>query len=172
MILKNYWKWLEAVQKVNFWQSYSGDYNVGLKAVDGSNALILLNATNDTNYFYRIADNHDLSKYLTIRLGSDDSEVTSDDYALENDVTSSISNYSYTFSSSADNGVSRIITIQGSNCGSQPITIKQVGICKDIWYIPSSYAQKTVMMAVHVLNEPIEVLPGNNFKLVFEWIEQ
>lgn len=172
MILKNYWKWLDAVEKVNFWQGYTRDYDAGLIAVDGSNALILLNATSDTNYFYRIADNHDLSKYLTIRVGSSDNEVTSDDYTLDNDITSSISNYSYTFSSSADDGVSRIVTIQGSNAGSSPITIKQVAICKDIWYIPSSYEQKTVMLAVCVLDEPIVVQPNNNFKFLFEWLEQ
>lgn len=172
MILKNYWKWLEAVEKVNFWQGYTQDYDAGLIAVDGSSALILLNATSDTNYFYRIADNHDLSKYLTIRVGSSDNEVTSDDYALDNDITSSISNYSYTFSSSADDGVSRIVTIQGSNNSNNVMTIKQIAICKDIWYIPSSYAQKTVMFAVCVLDEPIVVQPHNNFKFIFEWLEQ
>lgn len=178
MILKNYWKWLDAINKFNFWTRYEGDKNIGLVAIDGENLPISFNCTADDTNFRQIADrvsqNYNLVNNITIRVGASEHEVTSDSYTLENDITNNISGFSYNVISSADNGVSRIITMQGVNSGDEAITIKQVAICKKMWYIPSgyNYSQKEVMLAICILDEPIVVQPHNNFKFIFEWLEQ
>ncbi len=171
MILKNYWKWLENNQKNSFMDGNNINVNIGLKGLDGSNVNILQSST-DPGYRSYIANNQLLKAELSVRVGNGDTPVTPQDYCLENDLTSSLSNISYQFSSSTDNNITRIISFSGNNLTNNVLTINKVAIVKGIWSVPSGFSKSDVMMAIIELEEPIVVQPSDNFNIVCKWLEQ
>lgn len=177
MILKNYWKWLEIIQKTNIRSANILSYNAGLVDINGSVANIALaTAYNDYGVLDPLLPNYNLIQNIFFRIGAGDTEVTSNDYMLDDDITDNIANLSINYSSQTDDNISRIISISGNNTSNEPITITKVAIGKGIVNGNNStlydFTTKNVLFAIHELEEPIVVQPNNNFNLIVEWVEQ
>lgn len=172
MVLNNYWKLLENNQKNSVWGNGSDiDINIGLRGLNGGYVNILQSTTN-SGYMPYVAENLKLDYNMSVRVGYGDTPVTAQDYALENDVTSSLSNISTTFSSSSDDtGVSRIINFSAQNLTNSAITINKVAVAKGIWSVPSNFYKADILLAIVELDSPITVSAGGNFNITFSWDE-
>lgn len=170
MVLKNYWRWLKAITEYN--PGYSNEsIDIGLIDISGTSALMALGGTPLDRVQRGVGLNRMLTSYFSVRVGSGTTEITSEDYALSNDITDSLSSLSYSLSQSSEDGVSRTITVTGANLSGSEITISQAGYCK---LISPTYNQADwayVMFAATTLAEPLTVANGDSFTITLEWNE-
>ena len=174
MILNNYWKWLKANQNISIYSS-SNDLDIGLKDITGAAANVYWgdNSGSALNNIRNGADpNRVLINDLSVRLGTGTSTISSSDYALANDITSSISDLTSNLASVATNKLERIITVTGTNNTNADITITQVAICKGVSNDWSHSNLKIVMFAACNLNSPLTVESGESFAVTVNWTEQ
>lgn len=171
MILKNYWRWLQATQRYPVDETNTID--VGLKNISGASQNIILGCPGSTvgaSLQSLIAKNRCLDN-VTFRIGTGTTEPTADDYALANDVTANISDLTVTKGWNATDGYNRIYTVTGTNNMASAITVTQLGVCLGIT-ADSEYTTNLVMMAVVVLEEPLTVAAGDTFTFSVNWAEQ
>ena len=169
MILKNYWNYRTAVEnkafKIN--EGYS-ELVTGAKAIDGSN-VVLCGGTAGGDY-YQYGEDYSLRTRLTLRVGSGNTAPTDTDYALENDVTNNISDYQVNvLTSSDDNSYKTIITASGMCNSENGLTIREIGVGKP-YHNPMSPDQilGPTLFIRHILDDPITLVYGDRFSLVFE----
>lgn len=163
MILKNYWKWLHGVTYCV--TTTQQTFNVGLYDMNGDNVTIILGGRNNDNANKNISWLYD----MFVRLGTSETDTSESDYALNNDVTSSLSNLNFNIQSQGDENLRRTITITGANNTENAITLRQVAIGKTIY--GESYTPYEVLFAIVNLNEAITVGSGDSFTIALEWIE-
>ena len=169
MINSNYWKWLYA------WDVYMANYDqygydLGLTNTAGS--LQPMDVGHDGGGETYSAKNRKFAFELSAIFGSGTNELTVNDYNLSNDISSNITINSVNCTSSGtENGLHRTIAISGSNTSEQAITIRQVGITKNI-YSNSGNRNSYVMMGAFNLASPITVQPNDQFIINIEWTEE
>jgi len=140
-------------------------------------------SNNNESYAAGANANYCMKMYLVPYLGTGDTEPSVYDYALNTDVTSSISNLSMSITSTGeDDKISTILLITGVNNTSESITIKEIGIAKKVSriydnnsgaYDPAIDSSAPHILLDHTLLEnPVTVAPGSNLSLTLEWIEQ
>lgn len=110
---------------------------------------------------------------LKLVLGTGTEPIRDDDYHLDADITSSISNYVQSFNWSHDD-YSYTLTATGSgfNNTGTTITLSEVGIVKTVLhYNSSTEINEPILIARKLLDNPIVVMPGKGFSLTIEWVQ-
>ena len=145
--------------------------NPGLKRYsDGSTSWQPLWANNNTSYTAYASQNSALHLNNFVVIGTGDTAESLSDYRLANDITGSISNYQQSYTSGEDgNTLKTTFSISGVNNTGSAITIKEVGIGKNI--LDGNIASVPVMFLRKVLDTPIEVANGSTFAFSVEWKE-
>ncbi len=171
MILKNYWNYRTAVENKTFrnGESYS-ELVTGAKMINGNDVILLAAASGG---YYQYGEDYSLRTQLTLRVGSGDTAPADTDYALENDVTNNISDYQVNvLTSSDDNSYKTIITASGMCNSENGLTIREIGVGKSFHNksMPTQIDGPTLFIR-HILDEPITLVYGDRFSLVFEWDE-
>lgn len=165
MILKNYWRWLCAEQ--TYGAQEPEIRNAGLIKTSGESTVILVGNKDSNSYSYQ---NTDFSEQLFVGFDSGDTAPTADDYALENDITSSFSDITCSYAASVSDVFRKTFTITATNTTSTPLTIKKIGIGKGFLYeYNMNYAN--CLLAIVELSNPITVAAGDSFTVVCEWTE-
>lgn len=172
MILNNYWKIRWAIETL-ITVSSSAPYgiDVGLKDLGGVSRAITLRPYPNNNVGYTYQAIVRMNSGYNIRLGSGDNELTADDYALTNDVTSSFTNLTYNYVSDANNHLRRVISISGQNNTNTDITITEIAYTKNLPYDDATQSCE-VMYSIVKLDTPINVPANGTFSATFEWVEQ
>lgn len=173
MILRNYWiafKYLTC-------QTCKGSANVNTNQndtvtnINGSYQNFLYQTNGSESYANPLVDNNNLrTQNVSFMFGSGNTTPTYTDYTLDTDITSSISNISYTtnFASSSE-GAKTTYVISGTNNTNSSITISEIGLCKQFYQ--NTALQTSIMLAREVLDTSITVAAGDSFTLTFEWVE-
>lgn len=173
MVLDNYWQIKYASSQYNMWQEGGYTYYVDtsiktLTGVDISRVQCSFSGT--MNYIYNALKMYALRSNLMVRLGTGSTEPTSSDYALENDITSSIGSLHVTTGVGAENGLVTNIVVSGINTTDSEIVITELGI-----YINSAFVSQgtayDVLLVRELLEQPLAVPAGKGFTLVFRWVE-
>lgn len=171
MILKNYWRWMQATQRYSV-NDTDTQKDIGLINISGNAQLMftgMIGSSVGASTQSMLASNRDLS-LAKFHLGTGDNTLTSDDYCLTNDVTSSFSNMTVTSGWASNDSYSRIYTVSGTNGTNAAITVTEIGITLKIT-ADSDYNSSEVMLAIVKLSEPITVASGDTFTVSFEWVE-
>ncbi len=170
MILNNYWKYRQAVEKT-YYKVGEGNFNIVTGALDTSGTVNeIIGGTAGVGWQFGL--NFSLRANLTLMVGSSDQEPTPSDYNLLGNQTGSFSNYQVNVVTSSESGSYKtIITASGRNSSGSAITIKEIGVGKKIITVVPDTMPYTVLFVRHILDEPIVVENNGNFSLVFEWDE-
>lgn len=177
MILNNYWNLMAGMAGLTFaWINDTDSLeNIGLKDTNGSSLLVNPHTTDQGGSSADVVANWNPRAKLSAVIGDGGQEPTASDFALGNDVTNDMSNYSVTANTSATNGeISTVITITGMNNTGVAITISEVGIVKEITTTESGnygHVKKNCLLVKHLLDTPKTVAPGEGFTLTLEWLE-
>jgi hypothetical protein len=171
MVLNNYWKAMNILKSIN--GDGADDMTFGMVDVNGTFPEVLRKSNESYKYRGIISNINLRNDKISARVGSGTGTITPTDYALFNDVTSSISNLQVSSTCDAtNNGYRQVITISGTNSGESAITITEVGITK-VFYkaVNEDVLTNPVMFAKILLDEPIEVAAGGAFSFTIEWLE-
>lgn len=175
MVLNNYWKWVNGMNKWNLFTSTgqgNGQIaNIGMVDIGGNERSTVVSRYNYSTIDSVIDNNRRFNVGLACRIGTGDNEYDANDYALASDVTSSFSGVTATVSSQVDDGLNRTIMVSGSNNTSSDITITEIGIAKNLYYATDG-SSSNCLFAIAKLDTPITV-PANSggFTATFEWVE-
>ena len=171
MILNNYWQLKYAVDSGIF--RYTGNSkaeNIGIVTMAGASSNTLIAAYGGDAS--RQIHNMQLKSNLRCVLGSGTTPPERTDYALETDISSSISSLSVVCSTSYQNGQEiTTLTITGTNLTGSALTINEIGICKTIYYDNSSNATVDVLLVREVLDTPIVIGAGSGLSKTYTWTE-
>lgn len=162
MILYNYWRWLGAIQKYAH-TSEPGNKNVGLVDTSGNTITLYMDQSGYSS------QNAKFDLNLFARIGNSEAAPTESDYSLANDITNSIANLSVNIAYEVNDQLKKTITINGKNGTNNEITITQIGIGKGVK--ANGGIDKSILVAIAVLNNPVTVPAGNDFTITFEWTE-
>lgn len=177
MILNNYWNLMAGMAGLTFaWSNDVDEYDdIGLKDTNGSSLLINPHTTDQGGNSADVVANWNPRAKLSAVIGNGAQNPTASDFALGNDVTDDMSNYSVTVNTSATNGeISTVITITGMNNTGDTITISEVGIVKEITTTQGTtytHVKKDCLLVKLLLDTPKTVAPGEGFTLTLEWLE-
>lgn len=180
MILNNYYK-ADAYFSSHHLNSNASAYGwdqINLGMVDTSGTAVgdlPVDCQNTSSYVEYVARNYSMKDDITLVVGEGDTEPTLNDYALEDDVTASLTAYNFTYSASSENGMTKLVaTVTGINNTGASITLREVGVVKKFYYGTTSTSESTyknVLILRHILDEPKEIANGEGFSLSFEWTE-
>lgn len=173
MILNNYWSFAAYVGTHNMtWMKYTDSVS-GAKNTSGDTVTMIAGPNqNSGEWVEKASEDYALRKNLGAIVGAGTTEPTADDYALANDITNSISNFSCSVSTANDGGkLSTVVTITGVNNTANSITISEIGIYKN-YYADSGFNFERCLFIRHILDTPKTVASGSGFSLTFEWTEQ
>lgn len=172
MILNNWWNYKKGLaNSTGFWNSWNYQ-SPGLYDTSGNTTVMCIDATWNSSYCTMGHNNFSTRAYMHFAVGDGDTPPTSEDYALDNDITSSFSNVTISSVSTTATSENTTITyiITGTNSTSDTLTIREIGYVKDIYY-SQSFNTVPVLMAREVLDEPIVVEPNQTFTINFTWTE-
>ncbi len=181
MVLNNYWSLLAGISNNSFsLGSSAARYNIAYCRHMGTGDLVGINEVNMVNQpdskplAYQNTAYAPLARLKSF-VGSGTTRPQSDDYCLQNDITSSFSNYTFTYQTLCeDNSCKVYCIITGTNNTGGTLTVSEVGIGKQISYcIDSDPDNKDVGIFLYVrevLDRPISVPSGLGFELVLEWV--
>ncbi len=170
MVLKNYWRWLTAMQKIPFYDGSAVTYEtIGVVDITGATPSIMTKTNNNASMMPPCAQNRVLTN-CSLRLGNGTNTYSGDEYTLANDITSNFSNLQYSVGFEASDSAKRILTITGTNNTANDITITELGVVKTLYRDANTSYQ--VLMAIVVLSSAVTVLAGDSFTIVAEWVEQ
>lgn len=187
MILKNFYGYLREMSRIGMSSTTS---TAGQELVISD---YLKDIENSVNYLYRYTsqsyqgmsptyENYIFQMKspfygLAMRLGTGTTTPSIVDYHLENDITSSFSSRANSITRDWIDGKGLVIGIvaTGTNSSSDPITINEIGISKNMYFSSgnssTSYPRVcTFLFTRDVLEEPITVQPGSNFRIDYNWI--
>lgn len=155
MILKNYWNYLNGIQK--------GSIGDGIKTLSGG---VFPFSTSEIN-----VNNVSLSNKISIKLGSGEDEVEADDYSMDGDITSSLSSLTFSNTMTSDeNGIRRVVTVSGANNTSSSITVNQIGLVKHIDASGMGSGVDFLILKVK-LNNPLTISSNTSLSITLEWTE-
>lgn len=175
MILNNYWKYLNAVLTNDRMLSDTA-LSTNLVDITGAAVSMVFDCPGgDSGNKSKANNNCRLDRKPLIRVGTEEIEgsITSDAYALgSSDVTSSftVSEPQITLSYDAD-GFHKLYTASFTNNTSTDITIKTVGIGKDIFWTWGNSDVKSVLFGIITLTESVTIPAGTSKTIVVEWTE-
>ena len=182
MILNNYWniKGFTAINSLTYGAVGFGGEDLGLVDVDGNSAIFFCKVSSsytyvDQNMVWNASKNFTNLYGLSVRVGSGNTVATAEDYALDDDVTSTISNFAFSANSAGTDGKTVLtITISGTNATGADITISEIGITRRVITSNNNQAlyDKEVMLVREVLNSPLTVEDGKGFSYTFKWEEK
>lgn len=183
MVLNNYIKakaFFESHHNTFDASQYSLGYtNPGIQNDNGDTFnLVYITNTNQT-YSELVARMYSIKEDLSYVVGTGTTTPVASDYQLENDITSSLSNYNYTQATSFEDGKCRtIVTITGTNNTGSSQTITEIGVRKRYYYAyiipPTSVGENEhydCLIIRHLLNTPKVVPDGEGFTITFQWDE-
>lgn len=163
MILKNYYLFRRAMD--------SNSTSMAIKNTDGTNKTVYFkDNTTASNMNQIVSGQRSIKTGLSAFVGTGNTEPTFDDYNFPDSL--SVSSVSLTYSYTIDeNGFNTRITITGTANASSTIT--RIGLYKQIYLTGSTTGEVSNFLLIHSrLEEPIEVVAGQGFKLTFDWNEQ
>ena len=172
MVLRNYW-----IAFSNLVCKY--DDSIGNKTssenlytIAGGSYQILIGGNNDSQRIDTFKNAQLKTRNISFQFGSGTTAPSYTDYALETDITNSISNISFTTDSSASSeGAKTTYIITGVNSSNSSITISEIGLCKNFYTSYNRLLDVPFMLVREVLDTPITVAAGDSFTLTFEWVE-
>ena len=170
MILKNYW---DVMNNIMTEASVGTTKTETVKGTDGNDVTYLCAASNNSYEMQYVISNANLKGDVSMVVGTGDDDVTFNDYSLDTDVTSSISDTSLTVNHvTTSTGAKVVYTFSGTNDTANPITISEMGITKVLKTgSTGTPTTGTVLLAREVLSEGVVVPAGSGFVLTFEWTE-
>ena len=169
MILNNYWNYKAAIESTPLTYNGNRQTSCGLYDLSGTSKDV---ATGAVNMSSALMNNYSLKTSLGILLGSGDTEPSGTDYCLANNITTSFSSLSASISTSGDGNAQRtVVTISGIWSGGSATTLREIGIKKNI--LVSTYDSSTadILFIRHMLDQPIDLAPGQSLSVTFEWVE-
>lgn len=186
MFLRNFWEWFRITTRTTYAPSSSSSWMNGLatsmKDIGGIQYgyffgwSVPYNWSPNSSYYpkYMEATLRPLNP-TSIRLGSGSSAPLPTDYDVDSPI-SSLANVTFSVvvgQSQTTGGVTMTVSCSATNTGSEPVTIRQLGIChnfvlrdvsgcniSDFSNNSTTYFRQ-VMIAKHLLAEPIEIQPGD-----------
>lgn len=175
MILNNYWNLFAGISKITptIRDNRVSDFSLR----DFNNDPVLV--TTAFYYSFGPADtminNWNPRSWLSVRIGSGDTEPTVGDYKLATDITSSIADYNYELDTTSSGAkIKTLVIVSGTNNQSSAITIREIGVVKTVETADSgnSSQPKDILVVRYLLENPVTVQPYQGFDLTFEWVEQ
>lgn len=195
MLLRNYFNW-----KYNFQYKYQSAFatiggnassadpgsdpaSLGLTCIDSSEDsnyyhIGLYRSYDDDHYVSNTAQNFIFDKQRGACVGSGTTEVSVEDYALENEFSSSVTCTisSATYENTEDFKIKKLYVITGKNNSSDTVTISEVGIWKKFYgQINPSYdawlSNRRYLMVRQLLTTPITVPAGKEYRITLEVID-
>ena len=163
MLLDNYYKWRGAVQAYSHLNT--GARDVGLIDQTGASASMYFNYTQNSSF-----NSYALDNYVGIVVSSEAGAISGSDYALANDITSSFTSRtsSYTFSTIGDK-LTRYLRRMFYNGGEADLTIAQIGVVKTV--LQSTSSNKNILIFKKNLEQSIVVPVGETVVLSAEWTD-
>ena len=170
MILKNYWNIMNDIMtKASPTANILG---TAKRLSDGFDVQYQVGGNNSAYAQGYVIQNANMKGDISFRVGTGTTEPTIDDYGLANDVTSSFTGMTVSVSSVVSEGAKVVYLASGTNNTGSDITIKEVGIAKDVKKGESgSPTVSTVLLTRDVLASPITVEAGQGFAFTYEWNE-
>lgn len=170
MLLDNYYKWRGAVQA--YGHTSDGVKDVGLLNISGSSAPIYFDNTQAAAF-----NSYALDGNIKIVLGGTSGAISGSDYALTNDVTSSLMKLEKTsyYYATINNKLTRYLQSMFFNSSNfyataTDITVAQVGLVKTI-VTDSGGSTTNVLIYKKNLDEPIKIPAGEIAVIPVEWSE-
>ena len=156
MYNNNYWKIRGYVEKTVPPTAYT-NVDIGIQNKSGEDVQIQVITGNGTHPEFSSIWNMALCSRLV--LGTGDTAATAEDYALEDDITASLSNVTQSYTCGADDDSLKVVySISFTNSTGSDIVIREVGIETDV--ADTSRNKFQILTARQVLNTPITVPAG------------
>lgn len=183
MILNNYWNFIVGATNQPYYEtevSYSVTNSFGCKNLNNQDLQVCIGGyglkTGEEYLYMTQIREHEL---LDAIIGTGTTPPVKGNYALDTDITSTISNYETSVNMSSDaNGLHTVITISGQNNTGDSITISEIGVIKKVRSQlyhrtddPIPEPDEKCLFVRHVLDNPKTVPNGEGFNLTFEWTE-
>lgn len=172
MILNNYLE-LRKLQQSNYLHHSSmSPLETALLDTNGNGITFYAADFNDAGNVQNVSKNWDLISNTSITIGTSDAAGAVSDYNLTSAIVSGFSISDISWNISMNN--SKIYKILSFNvrCTSKPITIKEVGVCKNICTrLLGSLQYATVMLARVVLDNPVTLANSETATITIRWVE-
>ena len=179
MLLTNYWNYVnifgKSIPSISDYYIYAN----GIKFMDDPShtyGLVYgLNGGSDATICQKASENYAIRYNLEICLGTGDTAVATSDDNLASEIPSAtIPDLTSVISTGVDQTVLKLTAvISGTNASANAITIKELGIYKNV-YTESIWSTdfRGLLFVRHVLQSPIVVQPSQGFSFAFEWVDQ
>ena len=170
MILKNYWTLLN---KISTLANPDTNTTGAVKSLTGTDISFQCGANNNAYGMKNVINNSNLKGNISFVIGTGNTPPEFDDYCLENDITSSISNANFSLATTESEEGARVVYIySGTNNAENEITITEIGISKELYEGTSTISVSgTTLLVREILGTPITVPAGQGFVVTFEWNE-
>lgn len=166
MVLNNYSNWRAFIEKTaSNGASGISPVNIGCYNLSGGVAVFGFQNSGSS------IDNWSLKKGLSAIFGTSDTDVSPSDYVVGGLIQIPyITNLVVSVNVSGGNGkLETVVSASGTNNTGADITIRTVGITKELWSTGTHH--NTVMIARCVLKDAIEVPANQNFIVTVKWDE-
>lgn len=170
LLTNNYKEWRRLISVISFNASSWEACDSALVDEDGNNRRWTYDITyNQASY---LNQQRTFDSGLVIKVGSGNTAPTVSDYALANKITSgSISSFQRAYST--ENGKLRIrMTFKYSAPSDSDITIKEIGLFKEMLYGTSTSNLANYLFARHVLQTPVTVPANASALITFDIVEE
>lgn len=168
MITNNYYK-LKAVVSANVIPpSTSQTFPANLTDISGNINLGVYGDANPGHATFS-TENWALRTRLSMRVGNGNTEPTFDDYCLDSDCNSWLSNIQTTVNTGYEGNVIKTVITMSAINGVNELVIKEVGVFKGVY--ESGLVNHDILLVRELLEQPLTVPPGGSFSLTFAWEE-
>ena len=170
LLTNNYKEWRRLISEIGFAGSSWEVVDSALIDEGGSTRRWLYDTSyNQLSY---VNQQRTFDSSLSIQVGSGITAPTISDYALANKITSgSIGSFQRAYST--ENGKLRIrMTFKYSSPSNSDITIKEIGLFKEMLYGTSTSNLANYLFARHVLQTPVTVPANASALITFDIVEE
>lgn len=171
MFLNNWWNYTAVL---NTLQPTASDRNTDFHVFDktGTAASAMLTGVTYTSgqWYDRVCSNMTPYYGMSIAVGSGTTPVTAADVALDQDVSSSISQLSTTSISTAVSSQNNVyLLVSGYNMTNASIIINEIGMYKWLYASNGYVDDREILFVRIVLDNAVTVAPGEGFAIPFLW---
>ena len=174
MILQNYWAWRAQTQNTNTTSNITGI--TGITDMTGTAVTTIMRGTGSSvaapnNSNNTLSNGVTNATALALVFGSGDTTPTALDYALDTDETTNLTATGTNTFSYASDKMEIVFAYTIRNNSANSITIKEVGIKKQI-YTTSISTTVDVLLAREVFSSPITIAAGETKTINYTWTMQ
>lgn len=168
MVLRNFYGWLYSAvvaQRTGGWS----EANASILNTEGATVSFASASGNATTAQAHIAKNQSFAN-IAVQIGSGSVEPAYEDYCLSERITA-ISNATTSYARVLGNGHAKgVLTYSGTYSGEETVTIREIGIEKQIIVNSSTSATTSVLFTRSLLESPITLKNGDSFVVQTELV--